>query len=106
MFGFVVFRFCLREKLNDCLWENSFAMDPQLIKDYFQRFLYQPQDREYPDLCQLPDLNEQTLLENLRARFLANHIYTYVGSILIAVNPFKVRPTTSHPSPLPATFKQ
>jgi len=65
-------------------------MDPQLIRDYFYRFLYQPQDREYPDLCQLPDLNEQTLLDNLRARFLAGHIYTYVGSILIAVNPFKV----------------
>jgi len=66
-------------------------MDPQLIRDYFYRFLYQPQDREYPDLCQLPDLNEQTLLDNLRARFLAGHIYTYVGSILIAVNPFKVK---------------
>lgn len=65
-------------------------MDPQLIRDYFYRFLYQPQDREYPDLCQLPDLNEQTLLDNLRARFNAGHIYTYVGSILIAVNPFKV----------------
>lgn len=64
-------------------------MDPQLIRDYFYRFLYQPKDREYPDLCQLPDLNEVVLLDNLRARFIAGHIYTYVGSILIAVNPFK-----------------
>ena len=72
------------------MWADGFTMDPQLIRDYFYRFLYQPQDREYPDLCQLPDLNEQTLLDNLRARFLAGHIYTYVGSILIAVNPFKV----------------
>jgi len=80
----------LREKLSDSLWADGFTMDPQLIRDYFYRFLYQPQDREYPDLCQLPDLNEQTLLDNLRARFLAGHIYTYVGSILIAVNPFKV----------------
>ncbi|KAJ1522409.1 hypothetical protein ONE63_002697 [Megalurothrips usitatus] len=86
------YRFCLREKINEALWENSFSVDPQLIKDYFQRFLYQPQDREYPDLCQLPDLNEQTLLDNLRARFSAGHIYTYVGSILIAVNPFKFHP--------------
>lgn len=83
-------RFYLREKLSDSLWADGFTMDPQLIRDYFYRFLYQPQDREYPDLCQLPDLNEQTLLDNLRARFLAGHIYTYVGSILIAVNPFKV----------------
>lgn len=67
-------------------------MDPQLLKDYFNRFLYQPRDKEYPDLCQLPDLNEQTLLDNLRARFLAGNIYTYVGSILIALNPFKFYP--------------
>lgn len=86
------YRFCLREKANDCVWKDNFVMDPQLIKDYFHRFLYQPKDREYPDLCQLPDLNEQTLLDNLRARFVAGHIYTYVGSILIAVNPFKFYP--------------
>ncbi|KAG8256468.1 Unconventional myosin-IXb [Homalodisca vitripennis] len=85
-------KFYLREKLSDNLWADGFTMDPQLIRDYFYRFLYQPQDREYPDLCQLPDLNEQTLLENLRTRFLSGHIYTYVGSILIAVNPFKFHP--------------
>lgn len=52
-------------------------------------FLLQPGSKEYPDLCQLPDLNEQTLLENLKIRFDGGHIYTYVGSILIACNPFK-----------------
>ncbi|XP_023707934.1 unconventional myosin-IXa isoform X6 [Cryptotermes secundus] len=86
------YRFYLREKLSDSLWTDSFTMDPQLIRDYFYRFLYQPKDREYPDLCQLPDLNEVVLLDNLRARFIAGHIYTYVGSILIAVNPFKFHP--------------
>ena len=44
-------------------------MDPQIIRDYFSRFMCQPRDREYPDLCQLPDLTEDTLLGNLRARF-------------------------------------
>ncbi|XP_063983147.1 unconventional myosin-IXa-like isoform X2 [Diachasmimorpha longicaudata] len=87
------YRFYLRKKQPDYLWSDSrFPMDPQLLKDYFNRFLYQPRDKEYPDLCQLPDLNEQTLLDNLRARFLAGNIYTYVGSILIAVNPFKFYP--------------
>ncbi|KAG8223098.1 hypothetical protein J437_LFUL002046, partial [Ladona fulva] len=86
------YRFYLREKLSDTLWTDRFSLDPQLIRDYFYRFLYQPKDKEYPDLCQLPDLNEQTLLDNLRARFCASHIYTYVGSILIAVNPFKFYP--------------
>ncbi|XP_033331080.1 unconventional myosin-IXa isoform X3 [Megalopta genalis] len=88
----VYYRFYLRKKQPD-LWSDSrFPMDPQLLKDYFNRFLYQPRDKEYPDLCQLPDLNEQTLLDNLRARFLAGNIYTYVGSILIALNPFKFYP--------------
>ncbi|XP_066140696.1 unconventional myosin-IXb-like isoform X2 [Euwallacea fornicatus] len=86
------YRFYLREKIVDFSWRDQFVMDPQLIKDYFHRFLYQPKDREYPDLCQLPDLNEQTLLANLRERFVAGHIYTYVGSILIALNPFKFYP--------------
>ncbi|KAI8434162.1 hypothetical protein MSG28_012281 [Choristoneura fumiferana] len=85
-------RFYLREKIPDEPWMENFSVDPQLIKDYFQRFLYQPKDREYPDLCQLPELNEQTLLDNLRARFAAGYIYTYVGSILIALNPFKFYP--------------
>ncbi|XP_012548810.1 unconventional myosin-IXAa isoform X1 [Bombyx mori] len=85
-------RFYLREKIQDEPWMENFSVDPQLIKDYFQRFLYQPKDREYPDLCQLPELNEQTLLDNLRARFAAGYIYTYVGSILIALNPFKFYP--------------
>ncbi|XP_050676154.1 unconventional myosin-IXAa-like [Leptidea sinapis] len=86
------YRFYLREKIPDEPWMENFSVDPQLIKDYFQRFLYQPKDREYPDLCQLPELNEQTLLDNLRARFGAGYIYTYVGSILIALNPFKFYP--------------
>ncbi|XP_048526366.1 unconventional myosin-IXAa isoform X3 [Dendroctonus ponderosae] len=86
------YRFYLREKVVDYTWRARFVMDPQLIKDYFHRFLYQPKDREYPDLCQLSDLNEQTLLANLRERFVAGHIYTYVGSILIALNPFKFYP--------------
>ncbi|XP_075979889.1 unconventional myosin-IXa-like isoform X4 [Anticarsia gemmatalis] len=85
-------RFYLREKIPDEPWMENFSVDPQLIKDYFQRFLYQPKDREYPDLCQLPELNEQTLLDNLKSRFAAGYIYTYVGSILIALNPFKFYP--------------
>ncbi|XP_015791886.1 unconventional myosin-IXa [Tetranychus urticae] len=90
------YRFCLRRKImQQCMnWSFSWtdSNDSQLLKDYFLRFLYQPRDREYPDLCQLPDLTEQTLLENLKARFEKGHIYTYVGSILIAVNPFKFYP--------------
>ncbi|XP_071524555.1 unconventional myosin-IXb-like isoform X2 [Panulirus ornatus] len=87
------YRFCLREKISsDSLWAEPSQLDSQLIRDYFYKFLYQPKDKDYPDLCQLPNLTEQTLLENLRARFQRGYIYTYVGSILIAVNPFKYYP--------------
>ncbi|XP_074932920.1 unconventional myosin-IXb isoform X5 [Phalacrocorax aristotelis] len=44
------------------------------------------------DLCNLPSLTETTLLENLKCRFLKHKIYTYAGSILIAINPFKFLP--------------
>lgn len=89
-------RFCLRERLSAqtaLALPGTNSADAHLLQDYFLRFLYhQPRDRDYSDLCQLPDLTEQTLLENLKARFERSHIYTYVGSILIAVNPFKFYP--------------
>lgn len=65
-------RFCLRKKQMQCMnWSFSWtdSNNSQLLKDYFLRFLYQPKDKDYPDLCQLPDLTEQTLLENLKVIF-------------------------------------
>uniref|UniRef100_A0A674H7S4 Myosin IXB n=1 Tax=Taeniopygia guttata TaxID=59729 RepID=A0A674H7S4_TAEGU len=47
---------------------------------------------DFDDLCNLPNLTEKTLLENLKCRFLKHRIYTYAGSILIAINPFKFLP--------------
>lgn len=44
------------------------------------------------DLCDLPELSEASLLDSLRQRFDAGSIYTYVGAILIAVNPFRYYP--------------
>uniref|UniRef100_A0A8C0IZW6 Myosin IXB n=1 Tax=Chelonoidis abingdonii TaxID=106734 RepID=A0A8C0IZW6_CHEAB len=46
----------------------------------------------FDDLCNLSNLTETTLLENLKCRFLKHKIYTYAGSILIAINPFKFLP--------------
>uniref|UniRef100_A0AAY5EDU0 Myosin IXA n=1 Tax=Electrophorus electricus TaxID=8005 RepID=A0AAY5EDU0_ELEEL len=54
--------------------------------------LPQPPPKDHDDLCGLPDLNEKTLLDNLRGRFKQEKIYTYVGSILIVINPFKFLP--------------
>ncbi|XP_075878957.1 unconventional myosin-IXb isoform X3 [Nelusetta ayraudi] len=54
-------------------------------------FLPPPQD-DFADLCNLPVLNEDSILNNLRTRFHKKKIYTYAGSILVAVNPFKFLP--------------
>ncbi|XP_061832202.1 unconventional myosin-IXb isoform X9 [Nerophis lumbriciformis] len=54
-------------------------------------FLPPPQD-DFADLCNLPKLNEDSILGNLRTRFRKKKIYTYAGSILIAINPFKFLP--------------
>jgi len=40
-------------------------------------------------LTELENLNEASLLAELQARYKRNTIYTYVGEILVAVNPFK-----------------
>uniref|UniRef100_A0A8C4QM19 Myosin motor domain-containing protein n=1 Tax=Eptatretus burgeri TaxID=7764 RepID=A0A8C4QM19_EPTBU len=44
------------------------------------------------DLCNLPELGEDTILVNLRTRFMRCQIYTYAGSILVAINPFRFLP--------------
>ena len=48
---------------------------------------------DVPDHCQLMFLSQPTLLENTRVRYMEDKIYTYVGNILVAVNPFRWIPT-------------
>uniref|UniRef100_A0A8C9TTX8 Myosin IXB n=1 Tax=Scleropages formosus TaxID=113540 RepID=A0A8C9TTX8_SCLFO len=51
-----------------------------------------PQQEDFDDLCNLPRLTVSSILDNLRNRFQKKKIYTYAGSILIAINPFKFLP--------------
>ena len=44
------------------------------------------------DLCLLEELSEETMLSCLNARFFAKSIYSYAGTILIAVNPYYFYP--------------
>lgn len=87
------YRFYIHKKDSDSLSRTPSWAERSDVADFLTSFLRQStSSKEYPDLCNLPDLNEQTLLENIKARFTSGNIYTYVGSILIAVNPFKFFP--------------
>ncbi|KAL9872077.1 unconventional myosin-XV [Glossina fuscipes] len=74
-----------------------------LIKNKPQTFALQPgegnlrprQDLDssgVEDMTMLDDLHEASLLWNLRLRYDKGLIYTFAGSILIAVNPYKMFP--------------
>ncbi|KAL3866507.1 hypothetical protein ACJMK2_043800 [Sinanodonta woodiana] len=90
------YRFYIRRKdLENSKRTSSWLeyQDPNPVDNFLSNFLVPPtNNKEYPDLCNLPDLNEKTLLQNIKARFYNSNIYTYVGSILIAVNPFRFFP--------------
>ncbi|XP_041022876.1 myosin-11 [Juglans microcarpa x Juglans regia] len=56
-----------------------------------------PKDMEAPaggvdDMTKLSYLHEPGVLQNLKARYELNEIYTYTGGILIAINPFQRLP--------------
>ncbi|KAL4608041.1 unconventional myosin-IXb [Arapaima gigas] len=51
-----------------------------------------PERDDVDDLCDLALLTEDSILRALRTRFYRHKIYTYAGSILVAVNPFKFLP--------------
>ena len=51
-----------------------------------------------PDNCQLIELTDQTVLTNIRRRYEQDEIYTFTGNILLAVNPYHVRPNRRSPA--------
>ena len=60
--------------------------------DIFQTDTYfpaNPPDVDQSDHTALLFLSDATLLHNTRQRYLRDDIYTYVGPILVSVNPFK-----------------
>lgn len=47
------------------------------------------------DMVLLEPLNEETFIDNLKKRFDHNEIYTYIGSVVISVNPYRSLPIYS-----------
>lgn len=51
-----------------------------------------PPKRGTDDLATLPDLDDTILLEELHHRYRRDLIYTYIGDILVSINPYKSLP--------------
>ncbi|XP_024151116.1 unconventional myosin-IXAa isoform X8 [Oryzias melastigma] len=99
LYGGEDYRFLLRQKNLDgsIHYGGSLQMWLQVTEErrrLMERgLLPQPDSQgDHADLCCLPELNERSLLDNLRSRFYQEKIYTYVGTILIGINPFKFLP--------------
>ncbi|XP_061595383.1 unconventional myosin-IXAa [Cololabis saira] len=93
------YRFLLRQKNLDgsIHYGGSLQMWLQVTEERRRMvergLLPQPESQgDHADMCCLPELTERSLLDNLRSRFHQEKIYTYVGSILIVINPFKFLP--------------
>eukprot|EP00041_Stephanoeca_diplocostata_P021482 m.501224 g.501224 ORF g.501224 m.501224 type:complete len:1234 (-) comp21837_c1_seq13:181-3882(-) len=72
---------------------DSFSIkvgDKTLTGDNENVFPAEPESNPaVPDNCGLMYLNEATMLENLKRRFMNDEIYTFTANILIAINPYK-----------------
>lgn len=89
------FYFILQERNRDgtiCYTHLPTVVKEQDAQHLVARGFLPPCYEDYSDLCNLPILNEDTILANLRSRFQKKMIYTYAGNILVAINPFKFLP--------------
>ncbi len=71
------------------------------LQQHWSYFYWDPMDNKDwqrtadDNLTSLVELDETALLQNVKRRYLAGKIYTDVGDILLAVNPFKTMPIYS-----------
>ncbi|KAM6245291.1 myosin XVB [Porphyrio hochstetteri] len=75
-------------------WEAEDITDNMLEMEFMQKQVYMCEDHhveieEIEDLTRLEEVCESSVLLCLKKRFHRNLIYTYIGQILISVNPFK-----------------
>ena len=50
------------------------------------------EDAGVPDFIMMTDISEPAFLANLKTRHQQGKIYTYIGEVVVAVNPFKQLP--------------
>jgi hypothetical protein len=54
--------------------------------------VYKVNPKPAPDITSLPYIHEPAILHNLQLRYFSKSPYTFIGSVLIAVNPFEQLP--------------
>ena len=76
------------EELRECT-ENELKV-PGLVVPLNDTLEYSELAQQgIPDMVEIDELNPATLLYNLMSRYRRDEIYTYVGPILLVLNPFK-----------------
>ncbi|XP_046494264.1 unconventional myosin-If [Equus quagga] len=70
----------------------SHRPDPQGSKERFHWQSHNVKQSGVDDMVLLPQITEDAIVGNLRKRFMDDYIFTYIGSVLISVNPFKQMP--------------
>ncbi|KAJ1620991.1 P-loop containing nucleoside triphosphate hydrolase protein, partial [Pavlovales sp. CCMP2436] len=60
---------------------------------------------EVSDATQLPKLSDEAMVNNLAQRYYASEIHTYVGPLLLVLNPFRQLPETYDPPAVKAGFR-
>uniref|UniRef100_A0A8C9A0N4 Myosin IF n=1 Tax=Prolemur simus TaxID=1328070 RepID=A0A8C9A0N4_PROSS len=66
--------------------------DQKRFKERFHWQSHNVKQSGVDDMVLLPQITEDAISANLRKRFMDDYIFTYIGSVLISVNPFKQMP--------------
>ena len=81
----------LQNKLRDLVeQQRNDELDPNMnfsVSNKLKSKRY-PSHNTTNDLATLEQFNEDTIMSQLLDRFMKGQIYTYIGDILIAINPF------------------
>ncbi|XP_009665469.2 unconventional myosin-If isoform X1 [Struthio camelus] len=70
----------------------ALAVSPQGSKERFHWQSHNVKQSGVDDMVLLSKITEEAIVENLKKRFMDDYIFTYIGPVLISVNPFKQMP--------------